>query len=783
MGLQRTIGGDRLGSGNKMKQTLHSYERSTHDLSRAWRSTLQVGCLTPCLCLPVVNGDTIEMHIDHRILTAAPNGPTFGQFKVQVDFFSVPYRLYMGLLHNNAVKVGMDMKQIMIPQLYLQETALTKEFCDTYQIDFDSSQVSPSALLHYLGIKGLGARVKAGVNNSVNIVNGTVARQFDATAMLAYYDIFKCYYSNKQEDKAYVITPGITSEQGSPATAIWTGGFAGSYWGSSYGQTDIKGLWRGNPYTTNTYYELPVGSDNEQEINVLLKERGMYWRGNWNASGVSSPARVSFRLKREITELDYNNIQITLGWTGGNAKGPDFGTRPDEPTMPPSSATATQGEVVLTLPQAMKSLQILDDGTITGILKLNELQQNGYIVANQAGNKLAVNIKSIVYVQYDYNGSANGIQLTPFALENIDKMRRILLRQDKGTPINMGITPNATPQTQMYPYMANWQTYSDKWTTDKLGDEASDPVAFGYYKNALNGLCVKTYQSDMFNNWLNTDWILGSNGINAITNIDVSQGYLNLDALNIAQKAYNILNRVAIAGGTYEDWQEAAYGVDAVRRVESPVYLGGQSSELKFDEIFSTGGSEPIGTLAGKGFCDEKKGGHIIFKADEPGIIMGIISITPRIDYSQGNTWTNQLGNLDNLHKPGFDAIGYQDLVTEQMHWADAQQSSDQIEKFQVTKFSAGKQPSWIEYQTAVNECHGDFAEARKMMYMTLNRRYEIEQVGAGTSISDLTTYIEPEKYNYIFANRALGAQNFWAQVVMNIEARRIMSANQIPNL
>ena len=35
------------------------------------------------------------------------------------------------------------------------------------------------------------------------------------------------------------------------------------------------------------------------------------------------------------------------------------------------------------------------------------------------------------------------------------------------------------------------------------------------------GLCVKTYQSDIFNNWVNTEWIDGPNGINAVTAIKI----------------------------------------------------------------------------------------------------------------------------------------------------------------------------------------------------------------------------------------------------------------------
>ena len=58
----------------------------------------------------------------------------------------------------------------------------------------------------------------------------------------------------------------------------------------------------------------------------------------------------------------------------------------------------------------------------------------------------------------------------------------------------------------------------------------------------------KTYDSDIYQNWVNTDWIDGSNGINEITAVNVADGKLTMDALNLAQKVYNMLNRIAISG-------------------------------------------------------------------------------------------------------------------------------------------------------------------------------------------------------------------------------------------
>jgi hypothetical protein len=66
--------------------------------------------------------------------------------------------------------------------------------------------------------------------------------------------------------------------------------------------------------------------------------------------------------------------------------------------------------------------------------------------------------------------------------------------------------------------------------------------------NKLGGMLLKTYDSDIFNNWVQTDWIDGVGGITEITSIDITanDGKLTMDALNLQQKVYNMLNRIAV---------------------------------------------------------------------------------------------------------------------------------------------------------------------------------------------------------------------------------------------
>lgn len=300
--------------------------------------------------------------------------------------------------------------------------------------------------------------------------------------------------------------------------------------------------------------------------------------------------------------------------------------------------------------------------------------------------------------------------------------------------------------------------------------EPQDPSRDQYPACAkpLVGLVLKTYQSDINTNWVNTEWIDGETGINAITAIDTSSGSFTLDTLNLAKKVYTMLNRIAVSDGSYNAWIQTVYTSGGLNHVETPLYLGGSSLEIEFQEVINNSGTEdqPLGTLAGRGIATNHKGGNIVFKADEPGYIFCITSITPRVDYFQGNDWDLYLNTMDDLHKPQLDGIGFQDRLYKHLN---ASANVNDLEK------SIGKQPAWIEYMTNVNKTYGNFALVENEGWMCLNRIFG--------DINTYTTYVFPHLYNNIFADTDLTAQNFWVQIGFNTKPRRVMSAKVIPNI
>lgn len=307
--------------------------------------------------------------------------------------------------------------------------------------------------------------------------------------------------------------------------------------------------------------------------------------------------------------------------------------------------------------------------------------------------------------------------------------------------------------------------------------------------NRLGGMLLKTYDSDIFNNWIKTDWIDGAGGITEITSIDITanDGKLTMDALNLQQKVYNMLNRIAVSGGTYKDWLETVYTAGKyLDRPETPMFIGGMTQYIEFDEVVSKSateteyGSQPLGDIAAIGRGGKPLNeGHIHYQCEEPGYIMGLMAITPMIDYSQGNDFDLNLQTIDDLHKPALDGIGYQDLIQEQMVGITSKYDGG-ANISNIKHLAANKTVAWIDYMTNYNRTYGDFAAGEALDFMVLNRRYE---VGSDDTIKDLTTYIDPQKYIEIFADTSIDSQNFWVQTVVQATRRGNYSAKQIPFL
>lgn len=663
MAITKALGGERLGSGNKMNVTLHGFNRSSHNIGQLFKTDQAIGTLVPYFCDIGLNGTTYDIDLTTKIRTLPTNGPIFGRLKHQIDVFHAPIRLYIRVLHNNALGIGMKMQNVKLPVMKLRANQP-----DMSKDDLNSQQISQDSLMAYTGIRGLGrSKTKA----------TSFTRTFPAMFILMYWDTYKNYYANKQEEIGYVITQG-------------------------------QGLIK-----TITVCNANGATEYDTSSEKTWREAG--------GEGLTGEWYINVTFNGEVNESTARSIKIT----------PESGTVFD-----------------------LENKALWDARPMGWIRKYSS---NWIFTSKSSSNPTG----------FEPGGSAYEIDnetigLSRFELSNIDEMREAILAAPKTAPFNIG-------SLNSMPYMAS--------LTDATVNETNANGNASWFNQA--GLGIKTYLSDRFNNWLSTEWIDGEGGIADITSVDVSDGMLKMDALILAKKIYDMMNRIAVSDGSYQSWQEVVYDEKALRIAESPMYVGGMSSEVVFDEVVSNSATEdqPLGTLAGRGAERKARGGNSIkIKIREPSMIMIIGSFTPRIDYSQGNKWWTRLQTMNDFHKPNLDGIAFQELITDEMAAFDTEVNADGT----ITWKSAGKQVAWQEYMTNIDQSFGSFSAFKELAHMAMNRSYEHDSTGA---ISDLTTYIDPTKYNVAFADAKLSAKNIWVQCAIDCIVRRKMSAKQIPNL
>lgn len=667
--MEVTLGGERLGTGEKAKVQLYEYNRSTFDLSSRWRNTQSAGTLVPFMKLVGLTGDIFDIDLNAHVMTPPTVGPLYGSYKVQLDVFLCPIRNYHSELLINATDVGRRMQTVKLPIIEMTAVPPSAEEI------IESSQINPSCIFSYLGIKGLGHAIEG--------EQGGVTRTFNGLPLIMYWDITKNYYTNKQEEVGAVIAADI-------------GGGTGTI-------TSVTFVTYGNEY------DIPEGG-----------------------------------LNPTITVPVDNNTYLRVFVTGSITE------------RVVESLYIMNGEVRRSASVVFQTYEI--DETNNWILFKNINEPNDNAPITLTGYEQIVN-----YTVYDTTPNVRFFPLT-----KLDALRMDILRHDNANGA----------------FVLNEQS---REPISYLFREYSPSQNVTIYSKQVNqeGLALKTYQADIYNTWLNSEWIDGQGGVNEMSAISTASGQITIDEINLASKIYNMLNRIMMSGGTYENWMDVTYTDQRRKSPSIPLYMGGLSKELTFDEQVSTAATdgEPLGSIAGIGRMTAKhKGGSIKIRVEEPSYIMGIISITPRLTYSQGNDWDMSLTNMDDFHKPALDAIGFQDLIADEMAWWSTGITSAGV----VSKTAIGKQPAWINYMTAVDQNYGNFALPNQQMWMVLDRRYTPRfgvDYPTDIALSDATTYINPSQFNHIFADTRLDAMNFWVQVQKDITVRRLMSSKVMPNL
>lgn len=177
-------------------------------------------------------------------------------------------------------------------------------------------------------------------------------------------------------------------------------------------------------------------------------------------------------------------------------------------------------------------------------------------------------------------------------------------------------------------------------------------------------------------------------------------------------------------------------------RLQRPEYIGGGVTPITISEIPQTSATDetsPQGNLAGRGLGFGRTN-QAIYRAEEHGYLIGILSIIPEPVYYQGINKSFSRLQRDQYYWPSFAHLGEQPILKSEL-FVNPEASQDQ------SQLLFGYAPRYAEYKYSPNEIHGlmrsslaNWTFARKLDAANLNSEFlEVPAVNNPFAVQDDT--------------------------------------------
>lgn len=298
-----------------------------------------------------------------------------------------------------------------------------------------------------------------------------------------------------------------------------------------------------------------------------------------------------------------------------------------------------------------------------------------------------------------------------------------------------------------------------------------------------------------------TDDVGGKQGVVAIDTSNhsiLSLSVSNLRSAFALDKLYRLMS--SAYDGDYKSQIKARYGFDAYAPQMRCQFVGSASSVLQVNPITSTADTlsttdnslegTPVGRIYGNGVSQ----GSDTFEFDtkEHGILMGICSFVPDVDYSSyGVNIFNKKLTSSEYFQPEFDNLGHQPLDATTLYLAKVPGSGGLHSPAVL-----GWVPRYTEYKTHIDEVHGQLnghihrsvSGVPTLSSWTAPRLAGFEDNMASfwckDGLSKNFFYVNPALYNSIFVNQYEGFQTqdqFICEVSNNVQAVLPMSVTGDP--
>lgn len=277
----------------------------------------------------------------------------------------------------------------------------------------------------------------------------------------------------------------------------------------------------------------------------------------------------------------------------------------------------------------------------------------------------------------------------------------------------------------------------------------------------------------------------------------------NLRSAFALDKLYRLSSQAG--DGDYKSQIKARYGFEPYAPQYKSTFIGSASATVQVNPITTTAdtldssGSNgtPAGRIYGNGIA-QSSSDVFEFDVKEHGIIIGISSFVPDVDYSSyGLNPFNFKVNREDYFQPEFDNLGRQPLSSICFNpWKKVTVSDGLATRLQLVNTVLGWFPRYIEYKTSVDEVHGQ-------LNGWLNRSYDLAPTLSLWSAPRFNSsdskkfdnwrdkglsldffYIDPSLYDSVFVNQYQGDQSqdqFICEVSNNVQAILPMSITGEP--
>lgn len=315
--------------------------------------------------------------------------------------------------------------------------------------------------------------------------------------------------------------------------------------------------------------------------------------------------------------------------------------------------------------------------------------------------------------------------------------------------------------------------------------------------STYGGLFAVPYNPDLFNNIIQ----LGDSPVATIPVVQTENGdFVAVPDMRSGEREQAMLDRLFASGGRWDDVRKALFGKKGNTATNKPDFLGIWRSSINPTNTVATSAGQSENQdvdLAQMGaridaysnYGDQE---YLDYFAEENGTLMFISVIMPKPAYSQGlnpdflvKSWADDFN--PEMNGEGFQSVPrcrYSMLPNGEDFFNVNNTSAGAINPNNV---SVGDEVAWSWLKTDFSRLHGEFSAIGFYQYWTLHRdysRFRINDDSTKEFFPDtITTYINPQDYQYLFTGVGFEYANFNLFANVDLTCTNAVADNYMPFL